>query len=1064
MVSKEDILQRSGNGLDVLVKLLGLSQDVASYCQTHKNSKPFRSPFYDDKNASCYLYKGQNGEWYFKDHGGENGLSWWALFIREQNLSDRTDTYYDNLKALCRYMGYIIADGPRDTGPKKEFRPAQKDEAPGSIKFGTRPEMTTDELLFLFGPMVNTTAGLQQAQETVKALHWHSCESIATTGHPKADGTCTTVISPCSRDYMVFYRECRYKDAQGNEQKFVKIYKAQPASWVTKDGKETREPKFQYYPTGIKPESYINGLDEAQQALHELRRGCSEDDDPAKIKLPELLICCGERDSLVAAYMGYHPVWFNSETIDIKPSEMKQLEAIADTIISIPDIDGTGRDRGAALALQYPKVKTAWLHWGRMEGINDRHKMSKDLRDAMELHPVKGWFEGLLDKALPSRFWQEKEDEKKGIKYELDMEQLHYFLELNGYCRFDDGTVDPDQVVKVHGYIIEESSTTQMLSFLNRWCQDPANYCPKPIRNKVKRLKDPDVQGVAIRKFNMVDCTPTSQIFFFTNCLVEVSRDKVEVRGLDSHPSGYYVWGDKIIKHPFRRLRRSHDITVTTDILGHRKVNLQVNYKERDGQPWPQSNVQGVYLNSSRLYWREELQTRWDNDPEGAKAYRAANRFTVQGSALFEHERQEQIDTYVAKVFGTGYMLYRRKVASRSVALMFLDNKIDEEGRCNGRSGKSFISNFITQCGRKVVRFDGRDVKNLFGSFQWERVTRDTDICYFDDCGKDFKLTSLYSQITGTMTINRKNKESFELTASETPKFMLSSNYVMPDFSPSTMERILPEIQSDYYHGEQPETGEERWNIHDDFDMELHDEEYTEADWNADFNFAIDCCQDYLRLSEIFGPKFTPPMQNIMKRADLDAMGKPFHDWAKDYFFGREKIAAHGQVPEQPAIPPHLNCEVVRRDIQELARQVRGCETLSSQTFMQKLRHFANYYDLDFNPKELCNRKTSPNVRFNNVRNARMEGYDGVVEVVILVNDRDALIQYFEQKRQRVADDAPEPEELQDGSAPQQVPQTPTDGGSFTDSSMVGMMPPIPEDMILPPDDGYHDPKSGAPF
>lgn len=1063
MVSKEDILQRSGNGLDVLVKLLGLSQDVASYCQTHKNSKPFRSPFYDDKNASCYLYRGQNGEWYFKDHGGENGLSWWALFIREQNLSDRTDTYYDNLKALCRYMGYIIPDGPRDTGPKKVFRPAQKDEAPGSIKFGTRPEMTTDELLFLFGPMVNTTAGLQQAQETVKALHWHSCESIATTGHPKADGTCTTVISPCSRDYMVFYRECRYKDAQGNEQKFVKIYKAQPASWVTKDGKETREPKFQYYPTGIKPESYINGLDEAKDALQAMRRGCASDVDPDTLKLPELLICCGERDSLVAAYMGYHPVWFNSETIDIKPSEMKQLEAIADTIISIPDIDGTGRDRGAALALQYPKVKTAWLHWGRMEGINDRHKMSKDLRDAMELHPVKGWFEGLLDKALPSRFWQEKEDEKKGIKYELDMEQLHYFLELNGYCRFDDGTVDPDQVVKVHGYIIEESSTTQMLSFLNRWCQDPANYCPKPIRNKVKRLKDPDVQGVAIRKFNMVDCTPTSQIFFFTNCLVEVSKDKVEVRGLDSHPSGYYVWGDKIIKHPFRRLRRSHDITVTTDVLGHRKVNLQVNYKERDGQPWPQSNVQGVYLNSSRLYWREELQTRWDNDPEGAKAYRAANRFTVQGSALFEHERQEQIDTYVAKVFGTGYMLYRRKVASRSVAMMFLDNKIDEEGRCNGRSGKSFISNFITQCGRKVVRFDGRDTKNLFGNFQWERVTRETDICYFDDCGKDFKLASLYSQITGTMTVNRKNKGSFELTASETPKFMLSSNYVMPDFSPSTMERILPEIQSDYYHGEQPETGEERWSIGDDFGMDLHDEEYSEADWNADFNFAIDCCQDYLRLAEIFGPKFTPPMQNIMKRADLDAMGKPFHDWAKDYFFGREKISAHGQVPEQPAIPPHLNCEVVRRDIQELARQVRGCETLSSQTFMQKLRHFANYYDLDFNPKELCNRKTSPNVRYNNVRNARMEGYDGVVEVVILVNDRDALIQYFEQKRQRVADDAPEPEEIQ-GTAPHQVPQTPTDGGSFTDSSMVGMMPPLPEDMILPPDDGYHDPKSGAPF
>ncbi len=102
----------------------------------------------------------------------------------------------------------------------------------------------------------------------------------------------------------------------------------------------------------------------------------------------------------------------------------------------------------------YPHVKTAWLDWGKMEGVNDRHKASKDLRDAMELHPSKAWFKGLLDKALPSQFWSETIDDKGRMMYELDLEQLHYFLQLNGYCRFDDGTVDPSQVVKVHGFVI----------------------------------------------------------------------------------------------------------------------------------------------------------------------------------------------------------------------------------------------------------------------------------------------------------------------------------------------------------------------------------------------------------------------------------------------------------------------------------------------------------------------------------------------------------------------------------------------------------------------------------
>ena len=47
---------------------------------------------------------------------------------------------------------------------------------------------------------------------------------------------------------------------------------------------------------------------QAKDALTAMRRGCASDVDPDTLKLPELLICCGERDSLVAAYMGYHPV------------------------------------------------------------------------------------------------------------------------------------------------------------------------------------------------------------------------------------------------------------------------------------------------------------------------------------------------------------------------------------------------------------------------------------------------------------------------------------------------------------------------------------------------------------------------------------------------------------------------------------------------------------------------------------------------------------------------------------------------------------------------------------
>ncbi|MBQ0056183.1 MAG: hypothetical protein KBT20_00885 [Bacteroidales bacterium] len=720
-----------------------------------------------------------------------------------------------------------------------------------------------------------------------------------------------------------------------------------------------------------------------------------------------MVICCGERDSLCCALLGWNPVWFNSETHDVTVKEYLQLKTKAETVYSIPDIDSTGIARGVKLALQYPKIRTAWLYWGNMSSINDRGKACKDLRDAMELHPTKSWFENLLDKALPAQFWTETLDEKKRMKYDMDPEQLHYFLRLHGYYLLDDQTVDPSNVVKQNGYLVSQSSTKLMLNFINRWAQDPENACPKPVRNKVRRLKDPDVQGIDIRDFNFVDCTNSTQLLFFRNCVVEVSKDNIVVRGRDKQPDGHYVWSDKIIDHNFHLLPRPHELKIIEDEEGHKRVDVTINYvKDAEGFDRPISNVQGVYINSSRLSWRKEMVMSFEDENgvldaagrEAMRAYRHAHHFDLQSDRLNEQERQEQADTYTAKVFGTGYMLFRKKVASRSVALIFLDNKIDEEGKCNGRSGKSFCCNFIKMCGRKVEPFDGRQ-DNLFGNqFMWQRVTRDTDICYFDDCGQNFKLQNIYSQITGEMKIERKNSVPLVLSAAETPKFMLSSNYVMQDFSPSTMERLLPQIQSDYYHGARPEAGESSWTIHDDFDKELFDDEYSEAEWNADFNFAVYCIQDYLRLSEVFGSKFTPPMRNILKRADLDAMGKPFHDWAKKFFFGCERIAAHGLTPEQAAIPPHLNMEVVRSDVQEQVKLVRGCENMASQTFMTKLRHFANFYDLELNPRDRCNKKSSADAPFKTLRNARMPGYDGPVEVIILQSDPVALSDYFRSK------------------------------------------------------------------
>jgi hypothetical protein len=58
----------------------------------------------------------------------------------------------------------------------------------------------------------------------------------------------------------------------------------------------------------INSKDFINGMKEIDLVLAELK------DDS---KLSAIYICSGERDAMNIAGMGYHPVWFNSETTHI---------------------------------------------------------------------------------------------------------------------------------------------------------------------------------------------------------------------------------------------------------------------------------------------------------------------------------------------------------------------------------------------------------------------------------------------------------------------------------------------------------------------------------------------------------------------------------------------------------------------------------------------------------------------------------------------------------------------------------------------------------------------------
>lgn len=1006
---KKQILEKSNDGLDILIKVLDLNEDVRERCKSMGSSSSFKNPNYSDSHASCFLFYAKQNEphqWMMKDHGlGDFAKTWWQVYCDMRGLTDSQQDFGKNVSDLCSYMGYDdIVQNARRKGPETETRFATIDEEEGSDRWVAREKMTEAELRWLFGPAV-LKDGYDKAREVAEDLGWISCASFSHTGYRNAQNQVKTVTKKCDAEYMVFVRSCRTDDGQV----FYKIYRSAPESWIDKEGKRQQEAKCQYSPKGGKRDRYINGLYELNLAFREWQ------EKHKNCKLQDVTICSGERDALCCLYYGHHPVWFNSETERPNASQINELRNYCDKLYSIPDVDGKGIDEGTWKALEYIDIYTIWLNKTDMSGINDRGKAAKDFRDYVEQHPRAWDIDQLWKTGRQAQFWRwDKKGDEEKAKCKLLMVNMRYFLTLNGFWRYSDGLA-ADKIVRVDGYVVSEQPDTVLYDFVNHYVQygNPQNEI---VQELVSKVQDADLRRLPTRTFCFENDTPTSKMVFYENCIVICSAKGKQVIPRKDNPLGHYVWANKIRPRSLKLFDEPcHELSFREDDKGRTIVDLKINMTEvPDGVmgmvPWPKSNVQGVYINTSRTEWREDLLYPFENEAMVGmrENYRRHNRFNLFGRNLSPDQIRLQTQCYIAKVFATGLLLHECKLRSLQLAVVCMDNKIDEEGKCNGRSGKSFVGFFVTHMGVNSEPIDGKvrglmNDRHVFGA-----VTKDTDVIFIDDIQPDLQIKDFYNVIGGAMTVNPKNKASFSIEYEDSPRLLLCTNFVFADTSPSTVERLQIVTFSDFYHGGNAETGEVKFGIREDLGMELLDKRYSDYHWNCDDNFMLDCLVAYFQLLEKFGTKIDPPMRNILKRQSLDAMGKHFHQWAIKYFNGQECVKNPNGAIIEEAIRPHLNMEVVKSEAYQHCISTRGLEYLTAQAFLQKLKAFADYYDYEFNPTEFCNKATDSKKAnaTKTLRVARMPGYDNPVEVIIMMDDRDKLINYFANKRYNVTDDA----------------------------------------------------------
>lgn len=508
---------------------------------------------------------------------------------------------------------------------------------------------------------------------------------------------------------------------------------------------------------------------------------------------------------------------------------------------------------------------------------------------------------------------------------------------MNGFYTLRDKHAGSTQYVRIENNIVKLVTPKEIRDFVYSWTVETGR--PRGLRNLV--LTSKVLSGVTLEALPEIDpdfsnYTEKSQFFYFPKSTVEVTGREIIRHENRTAATGHYTWEENVIGHNINFLPDMFEITHPEGCYASEDFDIKVLPHE--------SNYFRYLINSSRIFWRKELEDHLDELPgEEAERYRQEHKFDIAGPALSAAEIQEQKQCLINKIFTIGYMMHRYKSMSRAWAPFVMDNIVGDNDQCNGRSGKSFmfwaLSNFT-----RYVKLSGRNPRLLDNQFAFEMVNKHVGIVLVDDCDEYLPFKQFYDNITSDITINAKNISAYNLTFQESPKFAFTTNYVPKEFDASSVGRMLFVVFSDYYH-EQTEENDyrETRQIRTDFGKDLFAGSYTEAEWEADINFILQCVRFYLSVASK-PVKIQPQMSNIIFRKYLRDMSDNFREWAEGYF----AIDANGE-------GDNLNKEIVREKAYEDYKRFSGVNKITMQRFTKSLRGFC--YTCDYidclNPEEL---------------------------------------------------------------------------------------------------------------
>ena len=664
-----------------------------------------------------------------------------------------------------------------------------------------------------------------------------------------------------------------------------------------------------------------------------------------KPRFKRVVLCSGPRDAIaVYSHSNAHVVWlhseqsgFNNKGETLRPNRwlralLRKLQGVtADGGLYVCyDEDETGLAASQAIALNSPSI-----HWLRLPkeltAITVGRKPLKDATDFVaRFSEVEGrmpadlqhddpcdWFENALFDTPTTQFWQWESERKDADgtgrpRYKFDLRNTPVFLRARGMVRrqmqqgkesFSRFFLLGNNRTYVECFPGEKGSPNKLVStardLMAEWLRahkehnDDKGALSRAIYSA--KLDQGALEAIELMDFDEKSFGEDFDHFFFQNCAVRVTKDKIEKvpysmmkcwtnREAILDGSFEYVgqaWHVEVSRFYEEELRK-HEALMASYGTPEERAQENMRFDGWSGI-WKYRLVMEKSLeemplhfrflyNCSRIFWEKE----------------------AGGKELTSTERQVQDMYFITMLHAIGSALVRHRSANRQQFIHITDNGTRREDLASGGTGKTAIMELLGLM-RRCLSIDGKSLEG--GNIMLEQelgkvVPGIHNIVCLDELPDRFSPKKLYNYPLG-ITSRGLYHGSVRLTGDDLPKMVIASNEQIDLSSESTSRRAYQVLVSDWYHPRSMDGSRQAHTPADDFRSQYGIKEVARnlppQLLNEARNFLLGCVQLFLQLPD---ETMRPPRDSRaqLRQALAASKDEEFTKWITSYLADKRHI------------------------------------------------------------------------------------------------------------------------------------------------------------------------------